>query len=268
MSGERTHSQVTGEQLMRGKTEKKTPSLAKAYIAMIAAVAMAVLIMVASRWTPGNFGRFFLFFALAMVASAMKIRLPGFKTTISINFVFILIGLALFSFGETVLIGLGGALVQSLWKTQTRPKAVQVLFNASCLTVCTAAAFWTSRAVPAMLGLSSMAATMVLGACVYVVMNTGLVSLVISLAEGHSITELWSSCYEWTFPYFLVGAAIAGLAGAAGHGTNWGVTLLVVPVMYFVHVYYRMHIVRAVLANISSDSQENGAVLAGASQGR
>jgi hypothetical protein len=244
------------------------PGPAKIYIAMIGAVATAVLTVGASRWNPESFLRFLLFFALAMVASAMKVRLPGFKTTISINFVFILIGLALFSFGETVLIGLGGALVQSLWKTQTRPKPVQVLFNASCMTVCTAAAFWTSHAVPAMLGLSSMAATMVLGACVYVVMNTGLVSLVISLAEGRSLTELWSSCYEWTFPYFLVGAAIAGLASAAGHGTNWGVTLLVVPVMYFVYVYYRMHIVRAVLANISSDSQENGAVLAGASQGR
>jgi hypothetical protein len=244
------------------------PGPAKIYIAMIAAVATAVLTVAASRWNPESFLRFLLFFALAMVASAMKVRLPGFKTTISINFVFILIGLALFSFGETVLIGLGGALVQSLWKTQTRPKPVQVLFNASCMTVCTAAAFWTSHAVPAMLGLSSMAATMVLGASVYVVMNTGLISLVISLAEGRSLTELWSSYYEWTFPYFLVGAAIAGLASAASRGGNLGVALLVVLAMYFVYVYYRMHVVRAVLANISSDSQENVAVLAGASQGR
>ncbi len=103
------------------------PNLAKAYIAMIAAVATVVLTLVASRWNPENLGHFVLFFALAMVASTMKIRLPGFKTTISTNFVFILAGIALFSFGETVLIGLGGALVQSLWKTQTRPKVVQVL---------------------------------------------------------------------------------------------------------------------------------------------
>src|SRR5467141_1361422 len=159
------------------------PSLAKAYIAMIGAVAATVLSVVAARWNPENLGRFFLFFALAMVASAMKIRLPGFKTTISINFVFILIGIALFSFGETVLIGLGGALVQSLWNTQTRPKSVQVLFNAACLTVCTAAAFWVSHSIPTMLGLNSMAAMMILGACVYVMLNTGLVSLVISLVE-------------------------------------------------------------------------------------
>src|SRR5216683_6964916 len=206
-------------------------SLAKAYIATIAAAAATVLTAVSYRWNPENLGRFFLFFALAMVGSAMKIRLPGFKTTISINFVFILIGIALFSFGETVLFGLGGALVQSLWKTQTRPKLVQVLFNAACLTVCTAAAFWTSHGVLAMLGLNSLAAMMVLGACVYVVMNTGMVSLVISLAEGRTLAELWSSCYEWTFPYFLVGAAAAGLASAAGQGNNLGVTLLVMPAM-------------------------------------
>jgi hypothetical protein len=244
------------------------PSLAKAYIAMIAALASAVLVVVTSRWNPENPVHFALFFALAMVASAMKIRLPGFKTTISTNFVFILTGIALFSFGETVVISLGGALVQSLWKTHQRPRPVQVLFNAACLTVCTAAAFWASHGVLATLGLNSLSAMMVLGACVYVVLNTGLVSLVISLAEGRPLRELWSSCYEWTFPYFLVGAAVAGLASAARHGTNLSVALLVVPAMYFVYVYYRMHIVRAVLDDISNVSQENATLLAGSSQGR
>ena len=244
------------------------PNLAKAYFAMIAALATAILAVVASRWNPENLAHFVQFFALAMVASALKIRLPGFKTTISINFVSILIGIALFSFGETVLIGLSGALVQSLWNTQTRPKPVQVLFNAACLTVCTAAAFWASHGVPTMLGLNSLPAIMVLGACVYVVLNTGFVSLAISLADERPLKEIWSSCYEWTFPYFLVGAAVAGLASAASHGSNLGVALLVAPAMYFVYAYYRMHIVRAVLNNISNVSQENEAALVGASQGR
>ncbi len=65
-----------------------------------------------------------------------------------------------------------------------------------------------------------------------------------------------------------MGAAVAGLASAASRSTNPDVTLLVVPAMYFVYVYYRMHIVRAVLESISSVSQENEAVLAGASHGR
>jgi len=254
-----------------GGREKATPTKAKLYIAIIAALAAAMLGVAASRWNSENFGSFFLFFALAIVASAMKIRLPGFKTTISTNFVFILIGIALFSFGETVLIGLSGALVQSLWNTQTRPKPVQVLFNAACLTFCAAAAFWTSHAIPAMMGLNSITVTMVLGACVYVALNTGLVSLVVALAEGRSLRDIWTSCYECTFPYFLVGAAVAGLASAAGqgpNGVNLGVTFLVVPAMYFVYVYYRMHIVRVVLENISSASREDQTAHVGASQGR
>jgi hypothetical protein len=119
-----------------------------------------------------------------------------------------------------------------------------------------------------MVGSNSAAAMMALGASVYLVLNTGLVALVISLAEGPTLKNLWAQCYEWTFPYFLVGAAVAGIASAAGHGTNLGVTLLVVPVMYFVYVYYRMHIIRAVLENISRVGQENEALLAGATQGR
>src|SRR5712692_6012737 len=244
------------------------PNLAKAYIASMAAVAAAVLALAASHWTAANLGHFALFFSLALLASAMKIRLPGFKTTISANSVFILMGLALFSFGETVLLALAGALIQSLWKTRQRPRPVQVLFNAACLTVCAAAAFWFSHRVPAMFGFNSLAAMMALGACVYMVLNTGLVSLVVSLAEQRPLQQVWPSCYEWTFPYFLVGAGLAGLASAAGQGPNWGVALLIVPVMYFVHLYYRMHLMRAVLENISSASQASEAVLAGASRGR
>ena len=244
------------------------PNLAKAYIAMIAAVSAAVLAVAASRWNPENLVHFILFFALAMVASAMKIRLPGLKTNISINFVFILIGIVLFSFSETVLVALGGALVQSLWRPLHRPKPVQIFFNAACLTVCTAAAFWASHAVPTFAGSNSAAAIMAVGACVYVVLNTGFVSLVISLAEGQSLKNIWPQCYEWTLPYFLVGAALAGVAGAAGHGTNLSAPLLVVPAMYLVHVYYRMHMVRAVLDNISSASQMNELGIMSASRGR
>lgn len=244
------------------------PSLAKAYIAIIGALSAATLGLAVYRWNPEHFGRFVLFFALAMVASTMKIRLPGLKTSISTNFVFILIGIALFSFSETLLIGLGGALMQSLWKPMQRPKAVQVFFNGACLAVCSAAAFWAAHALPAMLGSSSAAAMMTVGACVYVVLNTGMVSLVVSLAEGQSLKQLWPQCYEWTFPYFLVGAAVAGLASAVGQGSNFGLALLVVPAMYFVYVYYRMRILRAVLDNISNVSHQNEAVLASASRSR
>jgi hypothetical protein len=241
------------------------PSLAKAYIATIAALATVVLVVAATAWHTENLERFAIFFALAMVASAMKIRLPGFTTTISLNFVFVLMGVALFTFSETVLLGLGGAVIQSLWKTQRQPKPVQVLFNAACLTVCSGAAFWAAHRVLAMLSVTSVAAMMVVATAVYLTLNTGMVSLVVSLAERCSMKQVWPSCYEWTFPYFLIGSAMAGLASANSAASNLSMALLVLPAMYFVYVYYRMHVMRAVLENISRVSQEHASVLAGPS---
>jgi len=49
---------------------------------------------------------------------------------------------------------------------------------------------------------------------------------------------------------------------------NLGEPCWLFPAMYFVYVYYRMHIVRAVLENISSVSREDETARAGASQGR
>ena len=144
----------------------------------------------------------------------------------------------------------------------------EVLFNGEFLTVSTAAAFWASHTLLAFVGTNSTAATMVVGACAYLMLNTGLVSLVVSFAEGQSLKHVWPQCHKWTLPYFLVGAAVAGLAGAAGRGTNFDATLLVVPAMYFVYLYYRMHVVRAVLDNISNVGQENEAALLGPSRGR
>lgn len=166
-------------------------TLAKVYIALMATIATAVLAIVVLRWSAANISFFALFFTLAMVASAMKIRLPGLKGNVSINFVFILVSMALFSFGETVLIGLGGALVQSLWRPQRPTKPPQVLFNSSCLMVSAAAAYWASRGLLAALNSNSVAALISVGASVYVVLNTGLVSLVISLAEQRPLKEVW-----------------------------------------------------------------------------
>jgi len=85
---------------------------------------------------------------------------------------------------------------------------------------------------------------------------------------GHGQVGLKTGILSAGFPYFLVGAAVAALASVAGHGTNFGTTLLVVPTMYFVYVYYKMHIVRVVLESISSVSREDRALLSAASQGR
>src|ERR1700745_1642059 len=133
------------------------PRNAKAYITLVIISGTLVLLFAAGSWSSANLRQFTVYLGLATLASTLKVRIPGLESTVSLNFVMLLLGIVALPFSQVVAISVTAALAQSLWKMQRRPKPVQVLFNAACLTVCTAAAFWASHRVPALLGLHSAA---------------------------------------------------------------------------------------------------------------
>jgi len=57
---------------------------------------------------------------------------------------------------------------------------------------------------------------------------------VISLTEGKRLGKIWKECYFWSFPYYIVGAAIAGLLSAVNRFVGWQTSLLVFPVIYWI----------------------------------
>ena len=67
-----------------------------------------------------------------------------------------------------------------------------------------------------------------------------LVSGVLSLVQGESFFAVWQQCYLWSFPYYLAGAAIAGLAVATNQSAGWVMSLLILPPMYFVYMFFRI----------------------------
>ena len=54
---------------------------------------------------------------------------------------------------------------------------------------------------------------LMVAALVFFFANTLPISVVIALTEGKSSRKVWSECYFWSFPYYLVGAAAVGLVG-------------------------------------------------------
>src|SRR5216684_6508490 len=151
--------------------------------------------------------RYFGYLLLACLASTLKIKLPKIRGTMSVNFLFILIGVAELTLTETITLGCIAALIQCLWKPRKRPAVIQVLFNISTLVVSVAIAFLVSHAL--VQGTNQLV-LLVVAVCVYFLLNTGMISLVLSLVDGKSFSEVWRQCYLWSFPYYLVGAAIAG----------------------------------------------------------
>src|SRR6266702_6220598 len=85
---------------------------------------------------------------------------------------------------------------------------------------------------------------LVLAACVYFVTNTFSVAMVISLTEGKRLGKVWKECYFWSFPYYMVGAAISGLLSVANHYVGWQTSLLIFPVIYWIYRSYRQYLGR------------------------
>jgi len=214
-------------------------SKAKTYIAGAAAVGLTLLAIGLFQVGFPNPTRLAMFLLLALLASTLKVHLPGITGTMSVNFLFILMGIADYTFSETILAGCAGALVQSLWKARRRPQPVQILFNVSALAISISVSYWGSHVVLERAGTSSLVVLLALATCLFFVTNTGLVATVLSLVEQKPLRNVWRQCYAWSFPYYLVGAAIAAVVSLVSRSAGWRVSLLVLPVMYLTYVWYR-----------------------------
>lgn len=220
------------------------PNKAKSYIACTVAIGLAILAAAIFRWPSSDVPRYLTYFLLGLVASTLKVRLPGIEGTMSVNFLFILIGVAEFSFSETVALACAAAVIQSFWKAKRRPMPVQVIFNAACLAISSGLAYSASHFALAAANANSLPVLMALAASLFFVTNTGLVATVVCLVEERPLKEAWERCYSSAFPYYLVGAAIAGLISVSSRSAGWKVSLLALPLMYLTHVYYRLHLTR------------------------
>jgi hypothetical protein len=150
------------------------------------------------------------------------------------------------SLAETLVAGCAAALVQSLWKA-TAPKLVHVIFNVASWAISIHITYWLSHRLVAATQIQSLAVLLPFAAFLFFLTHTGFVAGVVSLTSQCPLKTVWRDCYFWTFPYYLVGAAIAGVFAVASHTVGWQVSLLVLPMMYLVYRCYRTHISRALI---------------------
>ncbi|HEX8882655.1 MAG TPA: hypothetical protein VF749_21590, partial [Candidatus Acidoferrum sp.] len=97
-------------------SEKATmPKNAKAFIALVIAFGALFLLLAVASWSSANLKQFVVFMGLAALASALNVRVPGMESTVSPNFVFLLLAMVVLPFSQIVAISVAAALVQSLW---------------------------------------------------------------------------------------------------------------------------------------------------------
>ena len=78
---------------------------AKVFIGLVVTVGTCVLLYGAINPTSKNIAQFICYLLIAILASRLKVHLPGITGTMSVNFLFILLGVLELSFAETLVLG-------------------------------------------------------------------------------------------------------------------------------------------------------------------
>jgi len=213
---------------------------ARVFVALVVLSGTAVLLYGAIHQSSRNIAEFICYLGIAVLASRLKVSLPGITGTMSVSFLFILLGILQLSLSETLVLGCVSILVEVLYPD--RPSAVQVTFNLCASAVSTALAYGAFHLALSRHLVESSAPALALAASVYFVANTGSIATVISFTEEKSLKSILVECYFWSFPYYLVGAGIAGVIGWFDQAFNWETSLLIVPVIYLIYRSYGLYL--------------------------
>ena len=201
-----------------------------------------VLVTSLLHWHVNDPLKFSCYLLIGVLAATMKVRLPGVDGTMSVHFLFVLLGIMELSLPETLVIGCAAAAVQSLWKLKRQPELVKVVFNVFGMTANAVWLTYLAYTYAAPFLRSGRPVLLVVAAGAYFLSNTVPVSVVIVLAEGRSLRQIWKDTYFWSFPYYLVGAALVGGIDFANQHAGWQSSLLILPVMYLIYSYYRLYL--------------------------
>jgi diguanylate cyclase (GGDEF)-like protein/putative nucleotidyltransferase with HDIG domain len=227
-----------------GKKGQKLSSPATLFILLQVVIGIPLLPYALLHWHPESELRFACFFGVALAASLFKVRLPGIEATMSANFLFILVGILDLSYPETLLMGCFGGLVQSIWQAKPRPRLIQILFNFANLSISITAAnlvFHSKSASHLGLGWPLL---LVSASTTYFAANTMSVSGIIALTQRRNPLLVWKECYLWSFPYYLLGAMIAGGVSLINRAFGWQFAILVLPLVYWMYRSYRIYLDR------------------------
>jgi diguanylate cyclase (GGDEF)-like protein/putative nucleotidyltransferase with HDIG domain len=185
--------------------------------------------------------RFACYLIIAVLSSGLKIQIPGLDGTMSVNFLFILLGILELSLPETLLIGCSATLVQCLWQARQKIVPTKVVFNVFMMANAIALSFFAYHRLVTALG-EKTPFLLVVTALLFFLGNTVPVAVIISLTEGKSARKVWAECHFWSFPYYLVGAAIVFMVGFVNQSAGWKTALLVLLPIYWVYRSYRLYL--------------------------
>jgi diguanylate cyclase (GGDEF)-like protein/putative nucleotidyltransferase with HDIG domain len=217
------------------------PLAARLFIATIGLAGLSGMVLTFHSWTPEPQPRFILYLLLALAGSSMKVAFPGVEGTVSVNFVFIMLGLMELTVPETLFLAVASAAAQTRWDAKGRLRLVPLLFNTSCIALAVLAASWVYHKpwltnVP-----EGELLRLTLAGVAYFIVNIVPVATVVALTERKSVQTVIRSFSDWTFCYYLVGSSLAEIVHRADQRLGLVLTLALLPPLYLIYRSVRLY---------------------------
>lgn len=214
----------------------------RAFVACMSLAGFLCFALALVHWQSNDPLKFVCYLIAALLASPLKVTLPGIVGTLSVNFLFTLLGILELGLPETLLIGLASVLAQFYWKPVGQLKRIQLVFNLAQVTVSSAVAYGVYHVVAVYVLHAPGPLALLAAAITHFCCNTGATSIVIGLTEDKRPAKVWNDLYFWSFPYYIVGAAAAGLVHFLNGHIGWQSSLLVLPPIYLMYRSYRLYL--------------------------
>lgn len=218
---------------------RKLSLISKIYISTIAAAGLAVLVSGLLHWQSRSPRELLALLAMTLVATRLKVKLPGTNGTMSVNLPFLLIVAVRLSSSEALLVAALAGLVQSLPSAQRRTGLLQGIFNSAIITSAVAAAAFAYNLVVHQ-GLAPSLAVAVAGAAFFFV-NTILMAGVLWLAEDQPVFQTWRGMARLSVPYYILSAGLAAIICTATQFATYAEALALLPLMWSVYSSYRVY---------------------------
>lgn len=220
------------------------PTRARPFVYLVCTTGVVCMLLGLFPWHSSHSLLFPSYLLLTIVASALKTVLPGSEGTVSVNFVFFLVGICNMTISETLTLVAIATVVQCFWRAKKRLSFIHFAFNLSQLALAIIASYWTYTFLLQHVFHARVPLPLLVASIVYFLFNSIPVATVVALADNTSIFAKWRTGYSWTFPYYLIGAAIAGLIQFVNRMVGWEMSILVLPAVYVIYRSYCMHLGR------------------------
>ena len=217
---------------------------ARLFIGATAALGMYALVNALWHWQSVDLSRFICYLLVAVLASTLKIQLPGLDGTMSVNFLFILLSVLELNLPETLVLGCTATLAQCLFGTRQKLVPIKIVFNVfGMMANAIVLSYFAYHDLQRVLGAGTLP-LLVITSLIFFLANTVPVAVIISVTEGKSAHKVWAECHFWSFPFYMVGAAVVFSVGFLSKQVGWQTSLLILPLVYWVYRSYHLYLAK------------------------